>query len=290
MVENNKNIFSNPYFIENEDKLLLHFLAKACPLFQAGIPLDNSISLTNREKFLCHYNGVELKIGDLEGKTIPPGGLISKALKSGNVETGIMPKDIYGVPFKGSAIPVKNKNNEIIGVLTVAINLKNQNILSEISETIQSSSEQLSATSQEIASTSQDLLNKILGVQNCTEQIIKHIENTHKILDFINNISRNTKLLGLNAAIEAARAGEYGTSFSVVASQIQKMSQESSEAVTSIKNLLVNINNLVSNLEKRVNETTDISNIQASATQEIAASAEELNACTANISEIAKIL
>lgn len=290
MLENNETIFSNPYFTENEDNLLLHFLGKACPIFQKGFSLDCAIGVTDKEKFLCYYNGDELNCGDLEGKTIPPGGLITDALESGQIESGTMPKDTYGVAFKASVIPIKDKGDNIIGTLNIAINLKNQETLSEISDTIQSSSEQLSATSQEIASSAQDLLSKILEVQNYTDKIMEQITGTQKILDFINEVSRNTKLLGLNAAIEAARAEEYGRSFSVVANQIQKMSKESADAVTNIKSMLDSINTVAENLQRKVNETTDISNIQASSTEQIAASAEELSSCTANISEIAKII
>lgn len=99
-----------------------------------------------------------------------------------------MPKETYGVPFKATVIPIKNKSSQVIGTINVAINLKNQNALSEVSEIIQSSSEQLSSTSEEIASSAQTLLNKILEVQDYTNKISKHIEQSYKILDFINQI------------------------------------------------------------------------------------------------------
>lgn len=290
MVEIYEKILSDPYFTENEDNLLLYFLDKACPMFQESFPLDTAIGLTDREQFICYYNGTELNCGDLEGKKIPYGGLITKALESGNVESGLMPKETYGVPFKASVIPIKGKDNKVIGTLNVAVNLKNQSILSEVSETIQSSSEELSATSQEIASSAQLLLNKILEVQEYTNKIISSINESHKILEFINRISKNTKLLGLNAAIESARAGEAGRGFSVVAKEIQKMSESSNEAVTDITNILETINDVATKLGEKVNESTDISNTQASATEQISASAEELSACTSNITEIAKLV
>ncbi|URZ00331.1 methyl-accepting chemotaxis protein [Clostridium felsineum] len=290
MIENYEKLTLDSYFADNEDSLLLYFLGKACPLFQQSFPLDTAIGITDRENFLCYYNGNELNCGDLEGKKIPRGGLITKAMESGKIESGLMPKETYGVPFKASVIPIKGKDNKIIGTLNVAVNLKNQNMLSEISQTIQSSSEELSATSEEIASSAQILLNKVLEVQDYTNKIMSSINETHKILEFINHISKNTKLLGLNAAIESARAGEAGRGFSVVANEIQKMSQSSAEAVTNIKNILSTINNIATNLNEKVNETTDISNTQASATEQISSSAEELSACTSNISEIAKLV
>jgi len=290
MVNDYEKMISDPYFVENEDSLLLYFLTKACPIFQESFPLDTAIGITDKEKFLCMYNGKELNLGDTEGKAFSSGGLIEKSLKSGNIETGLMSKEAYGVPFKASVIPIKDNNNSVIGTLNVAVNLKNQNALSEIGETIQSSSEELSATSQEIAASAQLLLNKVLEVQEYTSKIMSSIGETKEILDFIKRTSKNTKLLGLNAAIESARAGEAGKGFSVVANEIQKMSETSNEAVTNIRNILETINNVASELSEKVNEATDISHTQASATQEISASAEELSSCTSNITEIAKLV
>lgn len=290
MIKDYEKIILDPYFIEHYDSLLLYFLGEVCPMFQKSFPLDTAIGVTDREKFLCYYNGKELNCGDLEGKPISSGGLIKKSMKSGNVESGLMPKKIYGVPFKASVIPIKDNNNSVIGTLNVAVNLKNQNALSEIGETIQSSSEELSATSQKIAASAQLLLNKVLEVQEYTNKIMSSIGETKEILDFIKRTSKNTKLLGLNAAIESARAGEAGKGFSVVANEIQKMSETSNEAVTNIKNILETINNIASKLSEKVNEATDISNTQASATEQISASAEELSSCTSNITEIAKLI
>lgn len=57
------------------------------------------------------------------------------------------------------------------------------------------------------------------------------------ILNLITGISEQTSLLSLNASIEAARAGEHGRGFSVVAGEIGKLSQQSSEAARKINDI-----------------------------------------------------
>lgn len=64
------------------------------------------------------------------------------------------------------------------------------------------------------------------------------IEKTDEMIKAVNKITQQIKILGLNANIEAARAGEHGRGFSVVATEVQKMSDSTSEFASQISDLL----------------------------------------------------
>ena len=106
--------------------------------------------------------------------------------------------------------------------------------------------------------------NTIIGMNEIRTQIqetskrIKRLgessQEISEIVDLISDITEQTNILALNAAIQAASAGEAGRGFTVVAEEVQRLAERSSEATKQIsaivKTIQTDTNSAVAAMEK----------------------------------------
>ena len=134
-----------------------------------------------------------------------------------------------------------------------------------------------------------DVVRLAVGEAQATNQDIGALaQGAQKIGDvtkLIRDIAGQTNLLALNATIEAARAGEAGRGFAVVASEVKSLAVQTAKATEDISSQILAVQNSTGKAVEAIGRIAHRMREIDSYTSAVAASVEQQNAATGEISQ-----
>ncbi|MGX9133937.1 methyl-accepting chemotaxis protein [Rummeliibacillus sp. JY-2-4R] len=252
----------------------LNTLIAAIPVFKAAIPADLSIEVCDLEKFIAYYPGESINLHIQVGQKVSLEEPLMIALKENIRIQNNVPADFYGYEFTGTALPLHNHDGQVIG--GIAVQIRNQNELKDISRIISKSL--ISATNQisNIAEGSKSLSHIANELLVKSEQAGQEVKQTSDILKIIKGVADQTNLLGLNAAIEAARAGDKGRGFEVVANEIRKFSKETVKSTQHIRETMAKIQETTVQMSDSIEQISAVEQEQAASIEQISSFVQEI--------------
>ncbi|MDC7797010.1 methyl-accepting chemotaxis protein [Bacillus sp. FSL R5-0820] len=154
--------------------------------------------------------------------------------------------------------------------------------IKRISDQSNQSSEQGQQIVQQLKQSNEQSIQASQGIRSGIEQLSTKVQDISQITDTIESISNETNLLALNASIEAARAGEHGKGFSVVASEVRNLAEQTKQSAVQIQQMIQGIKEETTATAGMMSKTMDRF---AELDEAVHATEQEFNSISTSISQ-----
>ncbi|WP_432408192.1 methyl-accepting chemotaxis protein [Wukongibacter sp. M2B1] len=238
---------------------------------------DLAVAISDREKVIKCVSGENVPLRVEEGQLLTEELALFQSMKQRKKITISIPKDVHGISLTATSMPIIDEKGDIVGAVSTIKNISDREDLHNIIQTLAGSLNEMSKTTSQISTSAEKMAFSGEEIISYVNNTIAKTKETDQVVRFVQQVAKQTNLLGLNAAIEAARAGEAGKGFQVVAEEIRKLAVSSNESVEKISSVLKEIQGGVIKILKMAEENGLLTQNQASGTEEITAEINELS-------------
>lgn len=233
--------------MKKEHKLFVQFL----PFLKEVMQKDIMASVTDLEKFIAYAPGTTLDIKLKTGVPIPAGDPLRETIRTNSILTAVVPKEVYGQPFRAVTYPIRDKRGNCIGAIGIAESLlKEQNIKEALDEIIK----KIGQSNAGISVIGQDVSEMAMGIQ----ELSAVVEEVNASVVEINDLASNmTTMVNTVAASSKSVIGEAKEGINAV----QNINVTLSDTISEILSIKEQIEHLYDSIEDAYKTISFINNI-----------------------------
>lgn len=271
---------------------VLDALMLTLPIVRDCLGVDAQICLCDREQTIGVWYAktfrLDIQVGERFDISKPGHDEMLWAMETGKGSTGALPEFVYGVPVNGIITPIFDQG-EVVGVMSCAVSMENQKEIEAAAQNLDANLEKIHSGYAGMVENSVKLAEEMEGINRHAIEIHELVEKTTEIIKEIQNNSKRSNILALNASIEAARAGDKGRGFAVVAGEMGKLAQQSGISATAINEDLENVFAQLDNIAVKIGTTVEMSAEQASSAESVFGQIDEIRNDAQKLVRAAKI-
>ena len=268
-------------------KEALNAFASIAYLINQTTSSDIGISIIEGNTYLEYVPADKLDLGRKPGDKLSEKTVGYRCMSQNKriVEEVTREKSAYGKAYVANAFPILDDIQNVVGCIVTTETNDVQEFFRDKSSILRESSNEVAQAIQNLAMQAENLAVSGKNLDSLSQETQKKVQETDKIITFINDIAKKTNLLGLNASIEASRVGEIGRGFGVVAEEIRKLANNSSESVKHIETVLKIMITAMNQIKEQSSSIDRATQEQVAITEEISASMEEIAAMANEIQD-----
>lgn len=248
---------------------------------------DAAVTLFDTEKIVAYYPGKNIDTKAKIGNPPTPGSNVLEALTSGQRVVRQVSKELFGVPFVGIAHPIYEES-KIAGCLAIACSLEHYDNLLATGQEILNAVIDISSSAHNLSGATEELAATLRSMDEETELVRREMRRTNELTQEIKKISKQSNVLGINAAIEASRAGEHGRGFAIVSEEVRKLATDTDASTIAIESNVQEVQSSVGLLIEAIKQLTAVTESHANEVTEIANSLVKIERMAQQLLEMGK--
>lgn len=222
--------------MKKQHKLFVEFL----PFIKEVLQKDIMASVTDLNQFIAYAPGDAIDVKVKKGMPIPEGDPLRATITNNQIITAIVPKEVYGVPFRAVTYPIRDKKGNCIGAIGIAESLVKEQRIKEALDDIVNKIEK---SNHNISSISDDVHDMSLGIQELSSVVEEVNASIVEITDLSDRITSNVDSVA-NASQNVIKEAENGIvavknindTLAVTVDEILRVREQIEHLNTSIEN------------------------------------------------------